>query len=304
MTNLMLRHNVLVDLIGGKKVQYLDIPVHNNIGDLLIYLGTLEFFKKKSIDVSYTSGFFNYSRQYDDSVILLHGGGNFGDLYPKHQYFRERIISQHPNNRIIVLPQTLHFEHDSSFQRAKRVISSHPDIFICARDKKSLEIAKNLGGTALLMPDMAHQLYPVERTLSSPKKSMLCVRRSDTESLNRRWDMDIGYDVVDWPSVVGKKRTKFLRFIVRTVVFAQKLGVSSASSAYFTLWWERTARKWVADAVKLIAPYECLTTDRLHAHILACLMDKESIVVDNNYGKNGNYIECWMKDSPLLNHLK
>jgi exopolysaccharide biosynthesis predicted pyruvyltransferase EpsI len=43
-----------------------------------------------------------------DDPILLHGGGNFGDVWPGFQRFREQVIRESPNRRIIQLPQTIH----------------------------------------------------------------------------------------------------------------------------------------------------------------------------------------------------
>lgn len=47
MKGLQEKHEVLKKLIGDKNVVYLDIPIHRNIGDLLIMQGTYEFLKKK-----------------------------------------------------------------------------------------------------------------------------------------------------------------------------------------------------------------------------------------------------------------
>jgi Exopolysaccharide biosynthesis protein len=42
-----------------------------------------------------------------------------------------------------------------------------------------------------------------------------------------------------------------------------------------------------------------VVTDRLHGHILACLMDKKHVVIDNSYGKNSTYMNQWTIESPL-----
>lgn len=43
-------------------------------------------------------------------VILLHGGGNFGDIYGSSQKFRKDVIELYPDNKIIILPQTIYFK--------------------------------------------------------------------------------------------------------------------------------------------------------------------------------------------------
>lgn len=298
MSGLINRHEELIRLVGERSVQYLDIPVHGNIGDLLIYLGTLEFLRKNAINIGATAAFFNHSGRRTDSVILLHGGGNFGDLYPAHQLFREKIISTHPENRIVVLPQSIHFESADNLRSAKHVISRHPDLHICVRDSESMKVAEQLGARALLMPDMAHQLYPITPLSSSINGSTLRVRRTDKESLNETWPKSS--HETDWPALVGEQRLKRIRHAVRLLNVAKRAGLKRAVASHFAIWWERTARDWVNDATALFSRYETIATDRLHAHILACLMDKRSVVQDNSYGKNSSYLECWTGGSPLV----
>ncbi|UIF89512.1 polysaccharide pyruvyl transferase family protein (plasmid) [Cupriavidus necator] len=43
------------------------------------------------------------------TTIVFHGGGNLGDLYPLHDNFRKLVIKRYPNNKIVILPQTIHF---------------------------------------------------------------------------------------------------------------------------------------------------------------------------------------------------
>src|SRR3546814_11822273 len=77
-----------------RPVLYLDYPVHLNIGDLLINLGTEAWFGSAGYEIACRASVFDFGRRdagriSPDSSIVLHGGGNFGDLYPIHQEFRE-----------------------------------------------------------------------------------------------------------------------------------------------------------------------------------------------------------------------
>ena len=85
------------------------------MGDLLIYHGTEQFFKDHHINVTLKRCEYDLDLEEvkakitPNTTILLHGGGNFGDLYPQHQKIREEMVANFPNNRIIVLPQTAYF---------------------------------------------------------------------------------------------------------------------------------------------------------------------------------------------------
>ncbi|WP_417698678.1 polysaccharide pyruvyl transferase family protein [Psychromonas sp.] len=95
-------HNEIYKLIGDASVAYVDIPFHFNVGDLLIYKGTEQFFKEYNIKVNYRCFSLNCSLKSIEScdVIVMHGGGNFGDIYSEHQSLREKLISKFPNKRI------------------------------------------------------------------------------------------------------------------------------------------------------------------------------------------------------------
>jgi pyruvyl transferase EpsO len=60
----------------------------------------------------------------------------------------------------------------------------------------------------------------------------------------------------------------------------------------------------VRRAVDLFASHDHIVTDRLHGHILACLMNKPSTIVDNSYGKNSSYVSQWTMSSPLVSLKK
>ena len=114
MTNLQGNiHNTLAPLLADSdSVALFDFPKHDNVGDLAIWWGEVHFLQavlgKKIVAVE------NCMAQdlpsLDRSIpILLHGGGNLGDIWPDHERFRRRVIATYPENRIVILPQTLHF---------------------------------------------------------------------------------------------------------------------------------------------------------------------------------------------------
>jgi exopolysaccharide biosynthesis predicted pyruvyltransferase EpsI len=46
--------------------------------------------------------------------------------------------------------------------------------------------------------------------------------------------------------------------------------------------------------------HEVLVTDRLHGHIMATLLGKPHVVIDNFYGKIANFIKAFGKDDVTL----
>lgn len=303
MVDLMQRHQSLLALIGNSSVQYLDIPVHGNIGDLLIYLGTLEFLRNNGVQITAISSIHNYTPKRDGSIILLHGGGNFGDLYPAHQIFREAVISENMGCRIIVLPQSIHFESEENFSRTQRILKRHQDLHICTRDNHSLAIARQFSEKVLLLPDMAHQLYPIIPHSTLRYGATLSLLRTDKESYRESLAGSESGDTTDWSALVGWSWRRRIRLAIRLLKASRIMGFQSFTEPRFASWWEGGSKRMVRMAISLFSQYDNVVTDRLHAHILACLMGVRSIVSDNTYGKNSGYIRAWTKASPLTSFI-
>lgn len=64
--------------------------------------------------------------------------------------------------------------------------------------------------------------------------------------------------------------------------------------------WVEYAGKLIDDAVHLFSGFEVITTDRLHAHLLACLMEIPNTIWNNSYGKNHTYVTAWTGSSNLV----
>lgn len=304
MNALASEHEILLDLIGGRPFHYVDIPVHGNIGDLLIMQGTLAFFKRHGLRPSITSPAFAYKTDWirDDDVIVFHGGGNFGDLYSAYgmQPLREHVVASKPNNTIIVLPQTIHFSSASERQRSAGIFRQHRNVHLCVRDSASYEIAQEFTDHVHLLPDMAHQLYPIKSSVQQPAKGALRISRTDDEKSTRHDVVDSQVlTTTDWPALLGDSERHIDSFR-RAMRASHKFGLGRITNRLLSDSWERYSAQLVADAIDLFSNHEHVFTDRLHGHILACLMDKSNTVIDNSYGKNSTYVNAWTAHSELV----
>ena len=297
------QHDVLLDLIGNRPIHYVDFPVHGNIGDLLIMHGTLAFFRRHSLVPKISAPAFSYKPKWlsGDDVVVFHGGGNFGDLYTEYgmQVLREKVVSSRPGNRIIVLPQTIHFSSAAEKQRSAQAFRQHPDIHICVRDHASYRIAQEFSDNVYLLPDMAHQLYRINPKEVSEEVGALRISRTDGEkkiegNLQSRVEASI-----DWPLLVGddERRIESFRRAMRVM---HKCGASWLGNKAASGLWANYSARLIDHAVALFSSYQHIVTDRLHGHILACLMDKPNTVIDNSYGKNSSYVNAWTINSPLV----
>jgi pyruvyl transferase EpsO len=299
MSSLADKHSEIIKLIDNSPVHFIDIPVHGNIGDLLILLGTLKLFNDNKTKCKLMTTYANYSGKWatPDTVIVFQGGGNLGDLYLEPQTSRESIIDELVRNRIVILPQTIHFDKQENFERCKRIFSKHPDLHIFTRDQKSFEHAKLLTNNVYLTPDIAHQLWPLKRT-KEPTFKKLGLVRVDSESSG---DTSATFDhKTDWPELVGSLRKAAFNNIMRTLKFQRYLGLDRTLVTAQMNIWNSYANKLVTEAVDLFSSHEEIYTDRLHGHILSCLLSIPHTISDNSYGKNFSYVNLWTATSDIV----
>ena len=304
MVSLTQRHEELVTLIRGRNVHYVDVPMYGNVGDLLIMFGTLNFFAQRGIQISSLATYFNFraTQVGKNDVIAFQGGGNFGDIYGAFQAFRERLIEQFPQNRLVVMPQSIHFSSACALDRCIAICRKHKDLHIFVRDHESLALATRMTPNARLAPDMAHHLWPVGNSddLSPKPARVLHLLRRDAEAAGNTGKSSVL--AFDWDDLVGPGWRFFLSQIVERAVTQShlRLGLGALFGSWVVKAWIWQARRFVTQATNVFAQHEKVESDRLHAHILSMLMSKPNRILDNSYGKNSRYISTWTKPSPFV----
>lgn len=302
----------LVPLIDGDYV-LLNLPYHGNVGDSLIWQGEEDFLKTLPYRCVYKSGTWDvsYVKKYinPDTVILCQGGGNFGDIWPEHQLFRKQVIETFPNNRVVILPQTIGYDNQYLLEQDSSFFSKYPNVIICVRDKMSLEIAKkNFRDNPLfLVPDMAFFMDVSKYGHDKVKKnSTIFLKRADKE-LNASLDYSIvpkDAVVKDWFS--RQNHNKFLwkkRWMYRCSLL-DKIFKTTFEKKVNDYFWNHYLRNiQVQEAVDILAPYDVIFTTRMHALILSVLLGKEKVYYfDNNYGKTSSLVETWLSDLDCLSN--
>jgi exopolysaccharide biosynthesis predicted pyruvyltransferase EpsI len=284
----------------GGPVALVDFPRYENVGDHLIWLGELEMLRALGRDDPvYTCDLGTYApkllkRRLGDGTICISGGGNLGDLWPKHQLFRERLILDFPDNRIVQLPQTIHFRASESLKRARDVFRAHPDLTLLVRDEESRDVARDhLHVPATVCPDAAFALGPLARG-AEPEHDVLWLRRSDKESAETSHAPD-GIVVADWiahQDLRGERIRKVLAKLMRKAPTALRGPIARG--------YELKSRQRLRAGCSLLSSARVVVTDRLHAHILCLLLDIPHFLLDNNYGKIRGFFDRWTHGSPLV----
>jgi len=260
----------------------LDFPDHSNVGDSAIWLGEIAYFRRHHRTYpAYVCTLDNFSAEalelaVPTGPIFLHGGGNFGDLWPKHQELREQVLQRFPHRSVIQLPQSISYSDHLAVRRTADIISSHPDFTLLVRDFKSFAFAKEwFDCRVFLCPDMAFCLGSLNKP-APPTRSLLLLLRTDIEKVSALADapqqLPSGALIADWLEDDPNMRTRVIRdTIIRLITHPDCRAVKRQYRRQML--YRRLAEARLDRGLTLLSSSEFVITDRLHAHILSTLLD-------------------------------
>lgn len=282
--------------LAGRPYALVDLPHYLNIGDSLITLGELELLRATHPDARpIFCGGLPSDRLLERlnelaGVLLIHGGGNFGSIWPQHQAFRERAARSMPRATIVQLPQSVHFDTPVAREVSLRVLAEHGDFHVMVRDHASYEQLLPYSMASLQrLPDSAFALRLSPRGRAS--HDLLVLRRQDAESTHARsidhavealgsasilsgdWASDVDLPV-PWPAAE--------RFMARLWSRVTRRG---GHPAFQRLAWSNISRARMELGRRIVSSGRVVLTDRLHVHVLCVLLGKPHVFFDNSYGK-------------------
>ncbi|UII23877.1 polysaccharide pyruvyl transferase family protein [Fulvivirga ligni] len=290
----------------GDKVALLDFPNHNNVGDNAIWLGEKAALKKIGVEVVYECDIYGFSelalRKHlgNDGIVLLHGGGNLGSVWPEHQRFRERIIQSLQDMTVVQLPQSVFFDNDDELRAFGNIAGEHQNLHILVRDKVSFKMLDDLNLNVQLCPDMAFAIGAIPSE-GNPKVDVVWLSRSDHESAGYDInDANFKIEKLDWlQGEPGRYYSKFspkitvrIRRLVQRI-FRQSSFVRNHCWKMNTTFFDALAQRRLNRGVRILSRGKIVATDRLHGHIISTLIGKPQILFDNHYKKIGNYRDCF-----------
>ena len=275
------------ELRQRKKAIMLATAEHANIGDAAITLAEQQVLSEQFpeyFQVEISTYEINQKEAYlhailnPEDILFINGGGNLGDQYPEEEELHRKIVSEFPNNKIIIFPQTIYFSDTENgtleLQKSSKVYNSHKDLTMFVRGEASLELAKAHFAQVktVLMPDMVHVLrsrYGFDRS-----GALLCLR-DDKE---------------------GKLDCEGKDLIVNT---AKALtGSIDRSSNIHTEDVTREIRGLVVrKELMRFAKHQVVITDRLHGMIFSAATGTPCVVLSSYNHKIREYYEAFFQDS-------
>jgi exopolysaccharide biosynthesis predicted pyruvyltransferase EpsI len=295
----------LAPLIAGRseRICIIDPPGYANVGDSAIFLGELAFLRRNfpaaRIDFfdtgNYTPACDRYIR--GSSIILLQGGGNFGEIWPRHHAIRLDILDRFPGRPIVQFPQSISFSTQAGIDATARAIERQGNFTLLVRDRKSQAFAeKHFPCTTILCPDMAFALGDMRREPAS--LDYMCLLRQDKEAVTDHSRLlevlaDLGgsMDVADWIEASNSRLGNRDKTLGRT--WRRHPWTIGVTRSFAFRLRERYARERVAFGLNLLSKGSMVITDRLHAHVLCCLLGVRHLLFDSMDGKASALYEAW-----------
>lgn len=302
--------SILSQAIGrAQDVAILDAPNQRNVGDSLIWEGELAYLRSMGKRIRYVSDLNGFDARAlrrslpRGGVVLLHGGGNFGDLWLGHQTHRERLVSELTDFKIVQLSQSIYFADAKRAEEANRILSSHDDFTVLIRDTLSMGRASEQlpDLDVVFCPDMAFGYEPVGKgNTGTDGRTVLVIARADKESASglrdipAEWIRGAHLRVTDWGlHAKDSARWKFARkvaWLQHKLSGARRklpVPVPTLPQRVVQAAIKEINRSNVASAVTLYGAADVIVVDRLHAHVLAVLLGIPHVLLDNNYRKLG-----------------
>lgn len=281
-----------------KKIFLVGTPRHGNIGDQAIVFA--EYFVLKNLfpdhqiidvpypylmdelsEIFYGLGFQKYVQP--DDLMVMHGGGNLGNLWINEEIFRRSIIEKFHGNKIIIFPQSVHFTNDAEGQKqaiiSKQIYNAHPDLHLMLRDENSYNLANDIFPeiNTYLLPDVVTSLYGITDKVNVEREGVLFVLRHDKEKV--RDDSNV------------QRLQEFL--------MANNIPFSVTDTVIDEIIYKENREQKILDVLMKIRQSRLVITDRFHGVVFSYITRTPVMAFKSFDTKISSGIK-WFKDIPSI----
>lgn len=268
---------------GMTRCFFLDAATYNNLGDQAIALSMELFlddlFGRDNVFVINETAIISYLKSLkkeikEDDIIVMSGGGNMGDLYPRYESIRRLIIKNFPDNKIVIFPQTLDYSNDKyglkEYAKAQIIYSRHKNLWVCVREEKSYKKMLQMCDNVLLVPDIVFYLSgKVKVECHKSNRIGVCLRNDSESTLTKRDKMIIH----EMASAKGEYNELNTMIEKDTKCFTKEQRLQA-----------------VYRKINEFSNNELIITDRLHGMIFSILANVPCVAIDNkNHKVKGVY---------------
>ena len=269
-------------------------PIHDNLGDHLIAMSEKdllrELYPKYKLFEIPTEMFRLYKHEiikYIDkkALVFISGGGWMGNIWESDELLMQDIVYSFKENKTFIFPQTIFYDKNLNnyfkiLNLAKQCYAKCDNLVISVRDNHSYEVAEKM------------LRIPKERIYSLPDVVLVY-----NQSLNKKQKKEIGAICIR--KDCEKNNIKITDDFIEKELYKKNLKVCKTDTILKTFLSVKNREQVINKKLQEFSTYSLIITDRLHAMIMAVLVNTPCIVMDNRTGKVKGVYQLWLK-----NHAK
>jgi len=221
-----------------------------------------------------------------DDVIVITGGGFLGSLWPYSGQNVYNILEDFPDNKIIILPQSVYFEVNEEGERQKRLFYdlavNLTNITVLLREKISYTRFNAMFEgkvKSFLMPDMALTLnYSNDQT---ERAGVLLCLRNDKEGI-----------------LTEEEKSAIKNYFLN-------LGeeVKESSMHWHADIMPKQREEVIKTKINELKKYKLVVTDALHCMISCAISGTPCIALNNISGKLEGIYKSWLEDIRYIRYV-
>lgn len=300
---------------GTRRVALVNFPNHGNPGDPGLWLGTHALLRSLGVRVVYQATHWSLDlaaldRAVGSDPVLINGGGNFGDLYAGQQGARMELIRGWGGRPLVQLPQSIQFADPANALPVAEAIRMQGAFTMMVRDETSVALSRELLGIdAVLSPDHAFGQHPLQSRAQITREVLWMVwppGAPEATTASQLPDPPEWVHVEDWHTGAALAHEHFDahgRLAWRVNRWFEAHWSSPRARRAWPLLaatFAPLARRWFGRGVDLVAGSRVLVTNKLHGHVVAVLLGKPHVVLDNSYGKVAGILDTWTGGLPIV----
>lgn len=281
--------------IRKSDIVLLDTPLHGNLGDQAIAIAEIQILKENFPNKTVLEVPADYLDRFETKfakitpltkLILVHGGGFLGDLWPNEEYRFRKIVDAFRNHKLIVFPQTISFssyKKNQFFEDSRKAYINGKKMHICLREQKSMDIMKKYFPeiNILKVPDSV--LMMKMKCNNEIKKNAILCFRADHEKIVS----DVNVNFIK--KTIEERFRKDEIYELDTVI-SHKIKIKSRKTH-------------VKNLLTEFAKAKIVITDRLHGMVFAAITNTPCIALGNVNGKVEGVYE-WLKCNNYIYYLE
>ena len=247
------------------------MATHYNLGDLAQTICTLDWLKENYsdhlvVELSSWDFYFDESNMLSalkDSLmpcdLIFFQSGYTMTYVHENERMRRIILETFPNNRTVLLPQTILYETDEQKMWAEETYKDRDNLLLLVRDRISYENAKKLFGKTKmqLFPDIVTTLIG-KKTFDSHRAGVLfCVRD-------------------DWERHYSKKEMQSLMSRIEQHIHVEQTDTTIEVSDPED---REAVRSFIMQTIEEYSRFKVIVTDRYHGTIFALIAGTPVVVL-------------------------